>query len=222
MNYCVWCKNKFTESFKPDKGWAKSLMCPICSSCARWRMMLYFFKEHSNLFNGKEKTVIEFSPWRKFKKFLKEFSYLNYYTIDIRIGKDDLVQDITNLGIKNNSVDVIICCHVLEHVKDNYSAMQEIHRILNPNGGWALIIVPQNLNLRHTLEDDNIRSYADRIKYYLNRDHVRMYGRDFKNHLSNVNLDVEEIRCDKLIGEEKAQQLGFTDHEPFYLCKKKR
>jgi len=99
--------------------------------------------------------------------------------------------------------------------------MKEIHRILNPDGGWALIIVPLDLNLRHTLEDDKITSHADRSKYYGNYDHVRLYGRDFKDRLSNVRLDVEEIRCDKLVGKEKAQKWGFTDYEPFYLCRKK-
>jgi len=119
MNYCIWCKKSFKEDFLPEKD-RPNFYCPKCSAHSRGRMMLYFFKEHSNLFDKKEKIVIEFSPWQSYKKYFKELSYLNYYGIDIRLGKDELVQDITNLGIKNNSIDVVICCHILEHIKDDY------------------------------------------------------------------------------------------------------
>lgn len=39
-----------------------------------------------------------------------------------------------NLPFKPNSFDVIFCSHVLEHVKDEHLSLNELRRVLKPNG----------------------------------------------------------------------------------------
>jgi SAM-dependent methyltransferase len=53
----------------------------------------------------------------------------------------DVVADITSLPIESNSVSMIICDNVLEHVPDSKKAVAEIYRILKP-GGVAYISTP--------------------------------------------------------------------------------
>lgn len=53
----------------------------------------------------------------------------------------DVVANITNLPFQTNSVDVVVCDQVLEHVSEPDHAVQEIHRILKP-GGRAYISTP--------------------------------------------------------------------------------
>jgi len=46
----------------------------------------------------------------------------------------DIIADITKLPFKDNSVDAIICESVLEHIKNPWAIIQEIKRILKPDG----------------------------------------------------------------------------------------
>jgi len=65
------------------------------------------------------------------KKKLKKF-----VEIDIDAKRSpDLILDIQNVYlIKNNSIDVVFCFEVLEHVKNTFKAVKEIKRILKPEG----------------------------------------------------------------------------------------
>jgi SAM-dependent methyltransferase len=55
--------------------------------------------------------------------------------------KPDIVGDIHDIPLENESVDGIFCIAVLEHVKNPIRAMEEMHRVLKP-GGKILIYVP--------------------------------------------------------------------------------
>ncbi len=48
-------------------------------------------------------------------------------------------QEISRLSYKDNSCDLIICCEVLEHVKNPQKALQEIHRV---GRGFFILSVP--------------------------------------------------------------------------------
>lgn len=56
-------------------------------------------------------------------------------SIDIsRDSKPHMVADVRYLPIREESVNSIVCSHVIEHVNDLDMAMNEIKRILNKNG----------------------------------------------------------------------------------------
>lgn len=61
---------------------------------------------------------------------------LTFTSIDIDPARNpDIVMDITNMDkISSNSIDVIFCMEVLEHVKEPLKACSEIFRVLKPNG----------------------------------------------------------------------------------------
>ena len=47
----------------------------------------------------------------------------------------DLILDIQDMNsIKSSSIDIIFCLEVLEHVKNPFKAVEEIKRVLKPNG----------------------------------------------------------------------------------------
>lgn len=54
--------------------------------------------------------------------------------------------DLTTIPLANNSVDVIVCSEVLEHIKDNEKAIRELHRVLQP-GGKLLLSMPNRFSL---------------------------------------------------------------------------
>ncbi len=53
----------------------------------------------------------------------------------------DIVGDVHNIPLDDNSVDAIVCLAVLEHVENPIQAYKEMHRVLKP-GGYVFIYVP--------------------------------------------------------------------------------
>ena len=59
----------------------------------------------------------------------------NIYNVDIfAYDNVDIVCDIENLPFKDNSLDVIVNLAVLEHVPNPKKVIEEIYRVLKPNG----------------------------------------------------------------------------------------
>jgi 2-polyprenyl-3-methyl-5-hydroxy-6-metoxy-1,4-benzoquinol methylase len=47
----------------------------------------------------------------------------------------------------DNTYDIILCNHVLEHIPDDTKAMQELYRVLKP-GGMGIFQIPQDFVAR--------------------------------------------------------------------------
>ena len=54
-------------------------------------------------------------------------------TLDIQ-PPADIIGDVMNLPFSDNTFDYVICFETLEHVKNPFTAMNEIHRVLKPSG----------------------------------------------------------------------------------------
>lgn len=54
--------------------------------------------------------------------------------------------DLVHCPLPDNCVDVVIALNVLEHIKNDESALRQIYRILKP-GGYAILEVPANQDL---------------------------------------------------------------------------
>ena len=100
--------------------------------------------------------------------------------------------DICALPFKDNSFDIILCNHVLEHIPNDRKAISELYRVLKPSG-WGIFQIPQDLNREVTYEDDSITDKKERAKIFGQYDHVRIYGRDYFDKLSSVGFKVEEV-----------------------------
>jgi SAM-dependent methyltransferase len=62
----------------------------------------------------------------------------SYITTNIISGEADLVEDVTKMNFKTDSIDAIVCISVLQHVFDIHTSIDEILRVLKP-GGKAII-----------------------------------------------------------------------------------
>ena len=115
-----------------------------------------------------------------------------YTTTDLVSPIADVKADICALPFDDNSYDVILCNHVLEHIPEDTKAMQELYRVLKP-GGWGIFQIPQDLNRKTTFEDNSITNKAERTKIFGQYDHVRIYGRDYFDKLRRVGFKVNEV-----------------------------
>ena len=169
----------------------ENVLAPATLSLERHRLLWLYLKNETNFFTAPLK-VLHFAPEQAFYKRFRKLENLDYTTTDYNSPLADVKADICDLPFEDNSFEVILCNHVLEHIQDDTKAMQELYRILKP-GGWAILQIPQDMERETTFEDDSITDKKERTKIFGQYDHVRIYGRDYFEKLRNIGFKVEEV-----------------------------
>lgn len=144
-------------------------LCPKCGSLGRSRRLWTLLS--SELDN---QTILHFSPPKSLSKKIKASSCKNYITSDY-VGefKAHKMFNIENIEEPNNSYDLIICYHILEHITHDLKAMSELYRILKP-GGKGFIQTP--FKEGEIYENPDIITPEERLKHFGQDDHVRIYS----------------------------------------------
>ena len=125
------------------------------------------------------------------KHFRKSYgSSKDNITADLESPLADQHFDVQNIPLPSDSIDVIICNHLLEHVENDRLAMQELHRVMKP-GGWGIFLVPEDRERETTFEDDSIVDAKERTRLFGQYDHRRIYGRDYDARLREAGFEVE-------------------------------
>ena len=184
---------KSFKSFLPY-GYGKqrnNVLSPSTLSLERHRLLWLYLKNETDFFEAKLK-VLHFAPEQAFYKYFKTLKNLDYTTTDLNSPLADVKANICNLPFVDDSFDVILCNHVLEHIPDDTKAMKELYRVMKP-GGWGIFQIPQDLNREVTFEDDNITNKKERARIFGQYDHVRIYGLDYFDKLRAIGFKVEEV-----------------------------
>jgi SAM-dependent methyltransferase len=189
----------------------QNVLSPSTLSLERHRLLWLFLKRETVFFKEHLK-VLHFAPEQAFYKRFRKLSNLQYTTTDLNSPLADIKADICNLPFEDNSFDVILCNHVLEHIPDDTKALQEIYRILKPNG-WAILQIPQDYNREQTFEDDSITDPKERAKIFGQYDHVRVYGMDFFDKLKTIGFEVSAVEYTNQFSEKEKNYFRLADFE---------
>ncbi len=181
-----------------------NVLSPSTLSLERHRLLWLYLKNETDFFTANKK-VLHFAPEQAFYKRFKKMLNLDYTTTDLNSPLANIKADICNLPFKDNSYDIIFCNHVLEHIPDDTKAMEELYRVLKPNG-MAILQIPQDLNRDITFEDDSITDKKERAKIFGQYDHVRIYGRDYFNKLRSVGFKVDEVNYTSKLSEKDIEK----------------
>ncbi len=187
---CHWEGDKFYDTKKKYGGIYKDSTCPNCHSQPRHRMLFLYLKKILPKCN--KIKLLHFAPEPFIAKLIKNYRNIKYLSADIDRNKAMKKEDITHLSFEDNTFDIIICSHVLEHVEDDKKAFNEIHRVLK-HKGIAIIIVPLDNSREITHQNPEIKSEIDREREYGWFEHLRLYGNDFKNIAEEQGLLLKEI-----------------------------
>lgn len=190
--------------------------CPVCGSSDRERYVYYIIRNYTDLLDGKKHTVLHFAPEYMLSEKIRRSCGDEYITADITPGRGDVTADITSLQFENESFDYIICNHVMEHVSEEERAFSEIRRCLAA-GGVLIFTVPICWKEK-TYEDKRIVSEEERILYYGQKDHVRLYGNDIMERIERFGFHVNMYLCNKVVDENKRRKLGFISKDAVFLC----
>ena len=129
--------------------------CPSCDATDRERLYaLYLAPVVASLDPRRRHKVIEFAPGTALHTILRRSPLIDYRTADLfRHSVDDRV-DISDMRIyPDDSIDILLCSHILEHVDDDRKAMREISRVLRPDG-FTIVMVPLVHGVEETCEGD--------------------------------------------------------------------
>jgi SAM-dependent methyltransferase len=191
--------------------------CPRCGSLERHRLLWLYLKNRTDLFDLNHR-VLHFAPEPIFAKVFRTMSSLYYVTADLSSARAGIKTDIMAIACKDNSFDVVLCNHVLEHVLDDQKAMRELFRVLRP-GGWAILQSPIDIQRAKTLEDPTITSPEDRERVFGQSNHLRLYGRDYKERLEKAGFRVNVDDYVRRLDGHTANKYG-VKHEEIYFCTK--
>ena len=97
--------------------------------------------------------------------------------------------DLTAMDFPDNYFDIFICAGVLEHIKDDEKALQEVHRVLKPTG-TAVIWIP--IGYYDDPKGLSTIEFSHRM-FYGREGHWRSYGLDFKEMFNSQEFSVKVI-----------------------------
>jgi len=141
---------------------------------------------------------------------------LDYITGDIESPLAKVKMDIHDIPFEDDSIDIIFCNHVLEHVEDDRKALSEIRRVLKKDG-WAILQVPFFHPLPEvTYEDKSITDPKEREIAFGQDDHVRKYGLDYADRLGESGMTVIEERFIDELSEEEKTRFALPKNEVIY------
>ena len=195
-----------------------NVLSPSTLSLERHRLLWLYLKNETNFFRDALK-VLHFAPEQAFYKRFRNLKNIDYTTTDLNSPLADVKADICNLPFEDNSYDVILCNHVLEHIPDDTKAMSELLRVLK-SGGWGIFQIPQDLSRAATFEDDSITDKEERAKVFGQYDHVRVYGRDYFDKLRSIGFDVEAVDYTAQLSTEMVDTYRLAQGELIPLVKK--
>lgn len=196
----------------------ENALAPDSMSLERHRLMWLFIKKRTNLFKD-QLRFLHIAPEYCFINIFKSMKNLDYTTADLVSPWADIKMDVHHIPFKDNSFDVIICNHVLEHVNDDKKAMKEFFRVMKP-GGWGIFQVPIDTNSKDTKEDSSITNPKERERLYWQADHVRLFGLDYGKRLEKAGFKVTEDDFINTLDPSLINRYALPKGEIIYFCEK--
>ena len=220
--------NRFTDSIDGSsyrkflrygyQNLRQNALCPGTLSLERHRL-LWLYLDRKTSFLTDAIRVLHVAPEQAFYKKFKSFSHWDYTTTDLHSPLADVKADICALPFEDNSYDLILCNHVLEHIPNDLKAMEELYRVLKP-GGTAILQVPLEEDRENTFEDDSITDQQERSRIFGQYDHVRIYGQDYYKRLQEVGFEAIPVDFIKEVTEDDIQRFALPSERIPVVTKK--
>lgn len=170
--------------------------CPHCHCIDRERLILLYLQNEIDPQQWQDLKVLHIAPEPVLARWLtdqrpKQYVKGDFFSQGYQYSADTVHADVQALKWENEYFDLIICSHVLEHVKDDKKSMRELNRVCRINGR-LLVMVPMALDLKVTIEGVGTESPEFRKQHFGQFDHLRLYGQDFIDRLSERNWCVSK------------------------------
>lgn len=128
------------------------------------------------------KTVLDAACGKGYliNKLYKNDKNKEYYAVDIVLPENRkrdikyIKASITNLPFENNSIDLVICTHALEHIKDNKLALAELRRVCKKK---LIIVLPKQREYKFTFDlHIHFYPYLYSVKNFINNPKAKIFN----------------------------------------------
>ena len=174
-NICNWEGKIFIE---------QEARCPICFSMPRHRLLSYLL-EKENLIN---KKILIIGPDMTEILMLRNKTNSNVKILNIiDTPFTDIVCDITKYKLENTSFDFVFMWHVLEHIKDDVMAVENIFNLLKENGKFffSVPIFPGGNKFSYVPEYQTLKEKIQKMGHH---DHVLCCGEDYGSRFNSIKF----------------------------------
>ncbi len=208
---CPVCKRKFRKFILLENG---EKLCPGCGSLPRNRRLWMLLESE---FLKDNQCVLHFSPSKSLYRLLSRYQGISYTNTDFSGEFTAQKQlDITSMDEPDEKFDLIICYHILEHVENDIDAMQELYRILKPQG---ICMIQTPFRTGPVYENPAIKDPAGRKAHFGQEDHVRVYSVEgLKSRLEQAGFMVQIM----MFSENEHNHNGFKTEEYILIAEKKQ
>jgi len=218
---CPVCERSFSKflSYGSEVAHRENVLCPYDLTLERHRLMWLYLNRKTEFFTTNNLKVLHIAPEQCFLPYFKKQKNLDYTTADLVSPIADLHFDLHDIPLEDNQYDVVFCNHVMEHVEDAIRCMSELNRVMKP-GGWGIMQVPQDFSRDKTYEDPTITSPEEREIHYWQKDHVRLFGKDYPEWLRKAGFEVSEFKMEEHYSNEQIQRFRLSSEEILYIVSK--
>lgn len=195
--------------------------CPHCGCSDRDRIFVIQIEKlvkHQQI--PQKGLFVEFAPVPTLTKRIRELlPDWKLRTADLYDPQVDDKIDICDMKEKyqSNYYDFFLCSHVLEHVKDDVKALQELFRITK-KGGYGILMAPIHKSLKKTREASGFETEEERWKLFAQNDHLRLYSKsDWQLKIKNAGFELlQKLFQDK----DECTRFGINRGSILYCVKK--
>jgi SAM-dependent methyltransferase len=190
-------------------------LCPNCQSLERHRLIWLYLQSRSDFFQRKLQ-ILHIAPEACFIQRFEKLHGDGYITADIESPLAKVKMDIHQIPFKDNTFDLVLCNHVLEHVNNDIQAMGEIERVLKPHG-FAILQVPFFHPIpEKTFEDPSVTDPKEREKLFGQDDHIRKFGKDYLSRIEQARLVAVEDTFISTFSKTDLYRFGLSEGEMIY------
>ena len=161
-------------------------------------------------------SILHMAPERRLREYIESCGPQTYILGDL-FPQDEHTHkiDLQQIPFSDETFDMVICNHILEHVDDASAALRGMRRVLK-RGGRAICQTPFAARLSKTFEDPLLQSPDDRLFFYGQEDHVRLFGSDIEQYFLDAGFVGRLVPHAEILPDVDPEQLGVNEKEPFF------
>lgn len=211
---CGWQGRRFRNFLSGDEV-IRHCICPGCGAFDRQRLLVIGVRDELRTRGRAPRVIVGFSLSPALRFLLEHEGLARCFRSDIdatdRRFAPDFAADLRRTPIRDASVDWVFCSHVLEHIAELESCLDELERILVP-GGSAWLQVPLEPGLAHSrrIPIDRYRAHA----------HAWQFAPDFGLLIERPGWQVTEVVARDAVAPAERARFGIDPDERYWVARK--